>query len=123
VEAVVDGALERWFTPDLAECRPDAVERTRRALLDTPPDGYAGCCEAIGSHDLRRQLGSIRAPTLVLAGADDPATPPEHGRLIADAVDGARFVLLDGARHLAVVERPEESARELLGHLTAGAAT
>jgi 3-oxoadipate enol-lactonase / 4-carboxymuconolactone decarboxylase len=120
MEAVVDAALERWFTPALAERRPEAVERTRRALLDTPAEGYAGCCEAIASHDLRGQLGSIRAPTLVLAAADDPATPPEHGRLIADAVDGARLVVVERARHLAVVERPEESARELLGHLIPG---
>jgi 3-oxoadipate enol-lactonase len=122
VEAVVDAQLERWFTPSLAERRPQAVDRTRRVLLETPPEGYAGCCEAIASHDLRHELGSIRAPTLVLAADDDPATPPAHGRLIADAIDGARFVVLERARHLAVVELPEESARELLAHLTAGAA-
>jgi 3-oxoadipate enol-lactonase len=121
VEAVVDAQLERWFTPSLAERRPDALDRTRRALLATPPEGYAGCCEAIASHDLRPELGSIRAPTLVLAAEDDPATPPDHGRLIADAIDGARLVVLERARHLAVVECPEESVRELLAHLTAGA--
>jgi 3-oxoadipate enol-lactonase len=121
VEAVADAQLERWFTPALAERRPEALERARRALLGTRPEGYAGCCEAIASHDLRRELGSIRAPALVLAAAEDPATPPDHGRLIADAVGGARLVVLEGARHLAVVERPEESARELLGHLTAEA--
>ncbi len=121
MEAVVDAALERWFTPALAECRPEALERIRRALLDMPAEGYAGCCEAIAAHDLRQELGSIRAPTLVLAAADDPATPPEHGRLIANSIDGARFVALERARHLAVVERPKESTRELLGHLTAEA--
>ena len=119
VQAVADAQLERWFTPALAERRPDVVERTRRALLATSPEGYAGCCEAIAAHDLRQELGSIRAPTLVLAAADDPATPPEHGRLIADAVADARLVVLERARHLAVVERAEESAHELLGHLTA----
>jgi 3-oxoadipate enol-lactonase len=122
MDAVADAALERWFTPALAERRPELVERTRRALLDTPPEGYAGCCEAIASHDLRAELSSIRAPTLVLAADDDPATPPEHGRLIAGAVDGARLVVLERARHLAAVERPEEFTREVLGHLTAGAA-
>jgi 3-oxoadipate enol-lactonase len=121
MDAIVDAALERWFTPALAERRPQAVERTRRALLDTPAEGYAGCCEAIAAHDLRQELGSIRAPTLVIAAADDPATPPEHGQLIVDAIDGARFVALERARHLAVVERPKEFTRELLGHLTAEA--
>ena len=121
VEAVADAQLERWFTPAFAERRPEAVERARRVLLQTPPEGYAGCCEAIAAHDLRHELGSIRAPTLVLAADGDPATPPAHGRLIADAIDGARFVVLERARHLAVVELPEDSARELLAHLTAGA--
>jgi 3-oxoadipate enol-lactonase len=120
-QAVAGAALERWFTPALAERRPEVVERIRRALLDTSAEGYASCCEAIAGHDLRRELGAIRAPTLVLAAADDPATPPEHGRLIADAVAGARLVVLERARHLAVVERPEETARALLGHLTAEA--
>jgi 3-oxoadipate enol-lactonase len=118
MEAVEEAQLERWFTPTLAELYPEVVERTRRTLLETPPEGYASCCEAIGSCDLRAELGSIRAPMLVLAARDDPATPPEHGRLIADAVGGAQFVMLERARHLAAVERPEEFARAVLGHLT-----
>ena len=117
-EAVADAQLERWFTPALAERRPDAVERTRQALLATPPEGYAGCCEAIAAHDLRAHVASIRAPTLVLAAADDPATPPEHGRLIAEAVEGARLVVLERGRHLAAVEHPGEFARAVLAHLT-----
>jgi 3-oxoadipate enol-lactonase len=122
IEAVVDAQLERWFTPALAELRPEALERTRQALLDTPAEGYAGCCEAIAAHDLRGELGAIRTPTLVLAAADDPATPPEHGRLIAAGIGGARLVVLEQGRHLAAVESPEEFSREVLAHLTAEAA-
>jgi 3-oxoadipate enol-lactonase len=119
--AVADGALERWFTPELGVFRAEAVEWARRTLLEIPPEGYAGCCEAIADHDLRAELGRVRAPTLVIAGADDPATPPDHGRLIADSIDGARLELIDAARHLANVERPAEVTRVLLGHLTAPA--
>jgi 3-oxoadipate enol-lactonase len=122
IGAVVEAQLERWFTPEAAELRPEAVERSRRTLLDTPPEGYAGCCEAIASHDLRAELGSIRAPTLVLAGDADFATPPEHGRLIAERLGGTQLVVMERARHLVAVERPEEFAREILGHLTAEAA-
>jgi 3-oxoadipate enol-lactonase len=118
MEAVVDAALERWFTPALAERRPEAVERTRRALRGMSAEGYAGCCEAIAAHDLRAELGSIRVPTLVLAAADDPATPPEHGRLIAEAVEGARLVVLERGRHLVAVEQPDDFTRAVLAHLT-----
>jgi 3-oxoadipate enol-lactonase len=121
LQDVVDASLERWFTPEFGRFRPQVLEWTRRALLDTPAEGYASCCEAIGEHDLRVQLGSIRAPTLVIAAEDDFATPPEHGRLIAEAVPDARLVVVERARHLASVERPEEVTRELLAHLTAGA--
>jgi 3-oxoadipate enol-lactonase len=117
MEAIGDAALERWFTPAFLDRSPDTVERMRRALLATPAEGYAACCEAIASLDLRAELRSIRVPTLVIAAEDDPATPPPHGRLIAEAIDGARFVVLPAARHLASVERPEEVAYELLEHL------
>jgi 3-oxoadipate enol-lactonase len=115
--AIVDAAIERWFTPEAAGRRPQAVERARRALLDMPAEGYAGCCEAIASLDLRAALPSIEAPTLVIAAADDPATPPEHGRQIADAIEAARLVVLEHGRHLAAVEYAQECARELLRHL------
>jgi 3-oxoadipate enol-lactonase len=118
MEAVVEAALERWFTPALAERRPDAVERIRRALLGVSAEGYAGCCEAIAAHDLRAEVGSIRVPTLVLSAADDPATPPEHGRLIAEAVEGARLVVLERGRHLVALEQPDDFARAVLAYLT-----
>jgi 3-oxoadipate enol-lactonase len=117
MEAVAEAALERWFTPALAERCPDAVERTRRALLNVSAEGYAGCCEAIAEHDLRAEVGSIRVPTLVLAAADDPATPPEHGRLIAEAVAGARLVVLERGRHLVAVEQPDDFACAVLAQL------
>ena len=121
MEPMVEGALERWFTPALAERRPEALEAARRMLLAVEPEGYAGCCEAIGDHDLRDSLGRIEAPTMIIAGADDPATPPAQARVMEAGIDGARLVVLDDARHLANIERPDEVNRELLEHLGVGA--
>ena len=121
--AVADAALERWFTPQFRSDHPGVAERFRADLLDTPPEGYAGCCEAIGTHDVRDRLGSIRAPTLVISGGDDPATPPELGRELANGIEGARFEVLPEARHLASAERAGEVNEMLLDHLSAGART
>lgn len=107
VEAVADGALERWFTPGFRERQPELMAHIRRGLTDTSPEGYAGCCEALAALDLRPQLGSISAPTLVIAGSEDPATPPDHGRAIADGIAGARFELIEGAAHLVNIEKAE----------------
>lgn len=117
VGAISDGALERWFTPDLPSERPEVFEWAERMLLGTPAEGYAGCCEAIRDMDLRGRLLRVQAPTLVISGADDPATPPDHGELIRDSVSDARLVVVPRARHLANVERPEEITQAVLDHL------
>ncbi len=75
MEAVVDATIERWFTPAAHEERPEAVARTRQGVLDTPPEGYAACCEAIRDMDLRAEIPGIKAPTLVIAADEDPRRP------------------------------------------------
>ena len=118
VEAIADAVLERWFTPAFREAHPDVLAGMRRILAATPREGYAGCCEAIAAMDLTGELPSIAAPTLVLAGEQDPATPPEHGRRIAELIPGARFETVSPAAHLATIEQPEETTEMILRFLS-----
>lgn len=114
VEAVADAVLERWFTPGFED-----VRRYRRMLVSIPAEGYARCCEALRDWDVRGGLAAIRAPTLVIAGADDPATPVDELRAVAEEIPGARLLVLEGARHLANVERAEKFNEAVLAHLGA----
>ncbi|MFM9370034.1 3-oxoadipate enol-lactonase [Streptomyces sp. Da 82-17] len=118
--AVADGAPGRWFTPGFLEGEEGA---RGRALVDdlrrTDPQAYAACCDALARLDLRPDLPSITAPTLVLAGRDDPATPPAHAREIADAVPGAALTELARTSHLAPAERPAAVLAALREHFTA----
>ena len=114
---VTGQALARWFTPPFRRSAPAALAA---AMLEgTDPEGYAGCCEAIAAMDLRPALGSITAPTLVIAASEDPATPPAHGALIARRVPGARLTVIRGAAHLASLQAPGPVTAALLGHLRA----
>ncbi len=115
--AIAEAVVERWFTPAFREGRAEVVEWAKRMLLETPAEGYAGCCEAVRDMDLRSRLGAIRAPTLVIAGADDPATPPDHAELIRDSIPDARLVIVPQAAHLANVEQPKAVTSALLDHL------
>ena len=90
-------------------------------LRGTPPEGYAGCCEAIAEADLVTRLGAIRAPTLIIAGAEDPAAPPQRSESIRDAVREARLEILSPAAHLANVESPAAVTGAILRHLQAAA--
>lgn len=116
-EAMVPSRLGTWYTPAFAARKPKEAERLLDMLRATSAVGYAGCCEAIGSFDARAQLGQITVPTLVLAGADDPATPPDVVRGIADAVPGALFTVVPDAAHLFTAERPEVVNAMVAGHL------
>jgi 3-oxoadipate enol-lactonase len=117
VGAIADAVLERWFTPQFRESQPNAVEWAGGMLRNTPAEGYAGCCEAIRDADLRSRLGAIRAPTLVVAGAEDPAAPVEEAQLIRDSIPDARLVVVEQAAHLANVEQPEAVTQAVLEHL------
>ena len=118
--AVADAVVARWFTPPFAADHPQIAAAYRAMIAASPAEGYAACCEAIADYDVRPGLPSVSAPTLVIAGAQDPAAPPELGRAIADAVPGARFEQLDPGAHLISVERPEEVTRLITGHLVPG---
>jgi 3-oxoadipate enol-lactonase len=117
MEAVAAGVVERWLSASFRERAPEAVARARALLLGTSPQGYAGCAAALRDADERDRLGSIRAPTLVIAGSKDPATPPADGRFIADSIPGARYVELDAA-HLSNLEAPEAFTAALVGFLS-----
>lgn len=117
VEPVADGALQRWLTPEFAARHPDVRAWLRSMLVDTSPDGYASCCEAIERMDLRTSLGRITAATLVVSGSDDPSTPIEHQRLIAESISGARHETVAEAAHLAAVEQPEAVNELIQEHL------
>jgi 3-oxoadipate enol-lactonase len=119
VEAVADSVLARWFTPRFAAERADVVERFRRLLVETPREGYAASCEAIADWDFRERLGAIRAPTHVVAAAIDPATPPEHARLLADRIPGAKLTILPDAAHLANVEQADAFSALVTEHFAA----
>ena len=118
LEAIADSVLARWFTPRFREERPETVERFRRMLVTTPRDGYAACCGALGRWDARDRIHAIVAPTLVVVGADDPATTLEHAEQMAAEVDGARVVTLSDAAHLANVEAPEAFTQAVLDHMS-----
>jgi 3-oxoadipate enol-lactonase/4-carboxymuconolactone decarboxylase len=115
---VADAVVGRWLTPQGAAAAPELVNQLLEMVRSTPAEGYAACCEAIADMDLRDQLGSIAAPTLLIAGAQDPATPPEHLQAVQQALGQAELLVLDGAAHLANMEQPEAVNAALVRHFT-----
>jgi hypothetical protein len=68
--------------------------------------------------DAREALGTISAPTLVVHRSDDPVTPLEHGRYLADHIRGARMAVFPGAFHFSGVGNDEDALDEIEQFLT-----
>lgn len=115
--ALVDATLERWFTEAFRERNPKVMARMRAMVLRTPPKGYAACCEGIRDMDQRESLQRIRAPTLIIAGRQDPATTVEVAEFMQSRIPGAKLAVIDAA-HIANVERPQEYSETVLQFLT-----
>ncbi|MFC8178842.1 3-oxoadipate enol-lactonase [Rhodococcus sp. NPDC057297] len=114
-ESIADAVLSRWFTAEF-----DA-DRTgyRDMIVSTPDEGYAACCEALAEWDNRAELAGIAAPTLVIAGQEDPATTPDDLRVIADGVPHSSFHVLSPAAHLANVEQADTVSGLIVVHVSA----
>ncbi len=117
LEAVVDNLLARWLTDDFRAAQPAAAARLREIFLANDPQGYAACCAAVRDLDLRGELAAIRAPTLVIGGSEDLATPLAGSELMAATIPGARLVVLKAA-HLSNWECAGEFTDHVLSFLT-----
>ena len=105
MEATVGPTVTRWFPASFHERAPATIERMRAMIRRTSLEGYVGCCEAIRDMDQRDSIRAIRTPTLVIIGANDPATTPEAGEAIHRAIAGSTVAVLDAA-HISNVEQP-----------------
>ncbi|SMH34553.1 3-oxoadipate enol-lactonase [Azospirillum agricola] len=114
---IADGVMARWFTERFRAERPAQVRGYAAMLGRTTEDGYVGCAMAIRHADLRAANAGITAPTLVVVGDQDLATPPALARELAASIPGARFTLLPDAAHIPCVERPDELAALIDGFL------
>jgi 3-oxoadipate enol-lactonase len=115
--AMAEAVVSRWFTAATFAADRAVVAEATAMIASTPDEGYAACCEAIAAMDLRAGLSAVAVPTLAVAGAEDPATPPEHLEYIAENVPGATLVVIPAAAHVPAMECPAQVNAALLAHL------
>jgi 3-oxoadipate enol-lactonase len=120
-DAIAESVVQNWFSPEWAAGHPEAVAWAEESVRKCPDLGYLACCQAIRDWDHVHRLSAIAAPTLLICGTVDPATPEEpHAATIASRVPDVRFERVDGA-HLLNIECADEVNALLLDHLGATA--
>jgi len=118
-EAIAEAMLPRILGSTTRSGASLTVERVRAMMASTPVAGIVGALTAMrdrpDSTPLLPTLAGL--PTLVMVGEEDVLTPPASARAMAEAIPGARLVMVPGAGHLSPVERPVETTRALLEFL------
>ncbi len=109
LEPMADPVMERWFSPDFRQHRPEELAGWRNLFLRTDPVGYANTCATLRDTDLSAAIIGIDAPTLIVAGDADLAAPVDLVRNCT-AIPGSRFEILNGVGHIPSIEQPARLA-------------
>ena len=125
IKLVEDGGLaairaaveQRYFSEAFRRDHPAQVAATMARFMETPAQGYLGCCDAIADLDFSKDLARIAAPTLVIAGSADVGTPVAMSEALAAGIPGAKLAVLEGAAHLSSAEQPREFDALVAGFL------
>jgi 3-oxoadipate enol-lactonase len=111
--ALIDFQVTRWFTDGFRTTRAATVNALTRVFLANDVRCYERTCEMLGTEDLRPLLASIKAPTAVVVGAEDYATPVSMAEALHQAIPQSTLTVIAHGRHITPAECPRDIAREL----------
>ena len=117
LKALAGATIKRWFTDPFINASPAAIGFVERMIHDTDAPGYVACAKAIRDMDQTHILGDIKARTLVLIGALDPACTPQQGEVLHANIPDAQKVTIQDAAHLTNIEKPIEFNEAVLSFL------
>jgi poly(3-hydroxyalkanoate) depolymerase len=108
-------ALFRWTVPHIAGGKtrrdPSQLKAQATTRLAHPPSplGYAYQLYATAGWTSLPWLHSLKAPTLVVAGDEDPVIPLANARILARRIPDARLHVVRGGGHLFLLDQPEDA--------------
>lgn len=95
---------DRWFSPSFLASDPGEVTRVSDIFLATDSHAHAAAARALGGYDDVPRLGQITAPTLVIVGEEDYATPPAMAETLHAGITGSELHVLPETRHLSLLQ-------------------
>jgi 3-oxoadipate enol-lactonase len=118
--AITDVAMRRLFAPQFQESHPELMRGRREAFLRTDLEVFRAACAELAELDLRPRLSEVKAPTLVLVGEQDEATPPPMSRELAAGLPNARLKIIPGCAHVPQLQAPDVFLQAIADFLPAG---
>jgi 3-oxoadipate enol-lactonase len=116
--AIRDTVLERFLSEGFRQREPELTRAVAEMVLATPTAGYVGCCAALRDADLRNLVSTIEAPSLVIGGELDEATPPAQAEDLHAGIVPSELMVIPNVAHLSNLEAPDLFNRRVREHLT-----
>lgn len=107
LDGLVEGNMQRWFTPDFHANRADELTGISNMFLRVPVKGMLASMAALRDADLRAAAPQTKVPTICIVGDQDGSTPPAMVLELAKSIPDARYEVIKGAGHIPCVEQPE----------------
>lgn len=106
IQMVIGNSYGPDIDPRVKELAIQQLEETRPSVLHSD---FLAC----DSFDVMEKIGKIHAPTLLICGAEDRMTPVKFSEYLRDHIGGARLEIVEGAGHMVMIEKPDETAKLL----------
>lgn len=116
MQAAAEATIQRWLTQDFRDANPEITQKTFDMIANNSAAGYIAAAPGVRDVDLREALPRITTPSLVIAGALDPSTPPAMSEAILETIPDARLAILDSA-HMSNIEKTDEFNRLVVSFL------
>src|SRR5258706_914078 len=110
-ESAVDMINKNCFS---AEASPRLKELSKQILMEMRPSVLLGDFLACDQFDVTGQLSGIKAPTLIVSGAEDKMTPLKYSESLHDSITGSQLQIVNDAGHMVMSEKPDQMAEMLL---------
>lgn len=116
--AYVRMQLASWLAPSMANDERFCEWAGRFMRLGASPGAVVALRRMNRTIDVRDVLSTLHVPTLILRRRDDPGSPTEDSRYLADRIPGAKFVEIPGDAHFYFVGDSNAFLEEIEEFLT-----
>ncbi len=100
LDAIAEVAMRRLFAPAFQQAHPALVADRRAAFLKTDMATFHQACLTLAALDLTGELHTVPAPTLVMIGEQDEATPMPMSVALSEGLPKASLTVLPGCAHV-----------------------
>jgi pimeloyl-ACP methyl ester carboxylesterase len=107
--------VTQWAFSASADSR--LVELAQKRMGEVPAAVVHADFLACDNFDIMERLSEISVPTLVLCGVEDQMTPVKYSQYLHRHISHSQIVLIEGAGHMVMLEKPMEIARAIGGFL------